>query len=117
MQAWLLCRLLTRLKAPVTILPSRVWYAGGIALPVYLQRHWLWIMAAGQAGAGPYVDGTPLLATLARDTVTVNSNSYLVVRYIAEVSAQGTSPDAPTIPSSHKARLCRWVSAAQLGNT
>lgn len=62
-------------------------------------------MAAGQAGVGPYVDGTPLVATLARDTVTVNSNSYLVVRYIAELSAHGIAgaskcTGSPTNPAN-----------------
>jgi len=55
-------------------------------------------------GAGPYTDKIPLSATLARDTLTVNPRSYLVVRYVAEVSIQG--PPAPGGPVAHS-KLCR----------
>ena len=62
-------------------------------------------MAAGMPGAGAYSDEIPLHATLARDTLTINPNSYLVVRYIAEVAIQGAP--APGGPVGPKSKLCR----------
>lgn len=41
-------------------------------------------MAAGQPGDGPYQPEIPLAATLTRDTVTVNANSHVVLRYMAD---------------------------------
>lgn len=52
--------------------------------PIHLHGHWAFVMAAGAPEAGDYTDDVPLQPTLIRDTVTVNSGSYLVLRVIAE---------------------------------
>jgi FtsP/CotA-like multicopper oxidase with cupredoxin domain len=41
-------------------------------------------MASGEPDAGEFTDQVPLVATLARDTVTVNAESYVVLRVIAD---------------------------------
>lgn len=43
---------------------------------------WFWVVAAGLAGDGDY-KGQPLVATLPRDTGTINAQSYAVLRYLA----------------------------------
>lgn len=43
----------------------------------------MWVMAHGAPGAGNYTADTPLGATLARDTLSVNSNSFIVLRTVA----------------------------------
>jgi iron transport multicopper oxidase len=53
--------------------------------PLHLHGHWYWVMARGADDAGDFdpkkvpLDKTPIL----RDTVTVNSNSYVVMRFVA----------------------------------
>lgn len=53
---------------------------------VHLHGRRFFIMAAGDVDAGEFTDEVPLEPTLARDTVTVNANSYLVLRLIADNS-------------------------------
>jgi len=50
--------------------------------PIHVHGHWFWVMGHGLADDGNY-KGQQLKPTVARDTVTVKANSYLVLRYIA----------------------------------
>ena len=54
--------------------------------PLHLHGHWFWVMARGAANSGPWDPKTePLSKTpILRDTVTVNFNSYIVVRFVAD---------------------------------
>jgi hypothetical protein len=54
--------------------------------PLHLHGHWFWVMARGAEGDGPWepkkepLSKTPIL----RDTVTVNAQSYAVLRFVAD---------------------------------
>lgn len=50
--------------------------------PLHLHGHWFWVMARGEDDAGDYT-GQPLdLGKLARDTETIELNSYIVLRFV-----------------------------------
>lgn len=51
--------------------------------PIHMHGHWFWILAAGEPNAGDWANQQPLVPRLARDTVTVNLKSYLVLRMVA----------------------------------
>lgn len=73
----------------ITLLPGDIVelridnYDGG-EHPLHLHGHWMYVMARGKQDDGPYHEGiaydqTPVL----RDTVSVEANSYIVVRFVA----------------------------------
>lgn len=52
--------------------------------PIHLHGHWFTVLHAGLPDAGPFDPAKDQLdATVIRDTITVNGNSSLVLRYVA----------------------------------
>ncbi|WIA19475.1 hypothetical protein OEZ85_004087 [Tetradesmus obliquus] len=52
--------------------------------PIHLHGHWFTVMQAGLPNSGAFNENEDVLdATVIRDTITVNGNSSLVLRYVA----------------------------------